>query len=479
MSPVTTPLPFPLAVGDVSGDRKIDFVTPQRVYTSVRNDPNNGYVVPFFKSPGAWTTAVVADFNGNGLADVIAGSSTDLDLDFLNGTGSVNMNPFTVATTGTVTELAAGDIDGDLVLDAVIALSSPSAADALAIAFGEVGGAPLTPSVIGSFGRVEQTATLRPGGGVDAISVIYRSVDPNDQTEQIALLAGSGERLPLAPFSLVVGSTSAVPFNVAAGSFTHGSNVDVVSLAGDSPSAVNGQFSSFRFWLLPASAAVSFSRPVFTDAISMDLHPVTLGASQRATAIMTSGDVDGDGASDVVAVMPYTMDPMESALVVATAKSDGNGGFTLAAASPIQLPFATAIDGEIALDDVDGDGALDLVLLTGQGTTRQVLVMWNDGKGGFAPASSLVVSATTDVPTDFGFAHVDTSGRAALVYVTHKSLVVARATDRTNVARTVVDATLGYATGVAGGDIDGDGVDDIAVADTPSLVLYKGTPVLR
>ena len=67
----------------------------------------------------------------------------------------------------------------------------------------------------------------------------------------------------------------------------------------------------------------------------------------------------------------------------------------------------------------------------------------------------------------------------AIAYVTRTSLVVTTIAADHKVTRDTIDATLNYGTGVAGGDIDGDGVDDLAVADTPSLVLYRGQPVLK
>ncbi len=479
--PLPLPAPFPLAIGDVSGDGKPDYVMSQYVLTSIKNDPNNGYAVAFYKSPGAWTSAAIADLDANGFPDVIAGSKSDLDLDFLNGTGTFALNPFTIPTSGTTSQFAVGDVDGDLIKDLIFAESSPGAEDQLAIVFGKAGAIPDPPISIGRFGRIDEATIFNPGAALDSIGIISHSADPNDHSARIALLAGSGDRLPLAPFALSTLSLTGVPFNVVTGSFAKGANVDVVALAGDVPASTSMPFSSFRFWLAPATGPAKFQLSAPSDPLPAALHPVAgIGKTQRAAALTASGDIDGDGATDVVSAMPYTTDDTTSVLVVAKPKSDGKGGWVMNVAAQIELPFPVAIDGELALADVDGDGALDAVILGGSAAAKTLLVMWNDGAGGFAVSRSTSVNAMGEQPTDFALVRVAAATLPAIAYVTRTSLIVAQiGADRATVTRETLDATLNYGTGVAGGDIDGDGVDDIAVADTPSLVLYRGQPALK
>lgn len=473
------PLPLPLAIADVSGDGKPDFVTPQLVLTSIKGDPNGGYAIAAYKTPGVWSAAATVDINADGHTDVVAGTSTDLDLDLFVGTGTFTMNPFTIPTFGTTAQLQVGDVDGDLVSDVVLAQGSPGAEDALAIVFGKPGAVPDAPTTAGRFGRIGQTVTVDLGAGVDAIGVIYYSTDTKDTAVRIALLSGSGDRLPLAPFALTTPmGTPGVPFGVVAGAFTRDANLDFVALAGDQPAMPNAPFSTFRLWTSVASAPAKFDTATPGDPIAGMLHPVGgLLTAQRAAALMTSGDVDGDGLDEVVALMPNKKDET-CALVIAKPKSAGAGAST-AFGDPIELPLAVGSDGELALLDMDGDGALDVVVLAGRDATRRLSVLWNDGHGGFSPARATDVADANDRPNDFGFVRVAAGARPAIAYVTRTTLVVAKVAPDHGVTRATLDTTLAYATGVAGGDVDGDGVDDLAVADTPSLVVYKGTAALK
>ena len=121
---------LPLSTGDLNGDGALDYVLARSILVSSIGAAVDGgaasvtYVTAFTKEQGTWTQAAIADFTGDGKPDVVAGSPFELDLDFFNGTGTTQLNPFTVTTSGPVDHFSVADLDGDLIADLTLALGS-------------------------------------------------------------------------------------------------------------------------------------------------------------------------------------------------------------------------------------------------------------------------------------------------------------------------------------------------------------------
>lgn len=105
-------------------------------------------------------------------------------------------------------------------------------------------------------------------------------------------------------------------------------------------------------------------------------------------------DVDGDAALDVV-VASYTL--TESAKAIAILSGDGAGGFDVSAVS-IVAP-ASGVNNSwqgLALADVTGDGFLDAVVTPNEHGREFVRVLPGDGEGNFEAAISFPAGDGTD-----------------------------------------------------------------------------------
>ncbi len=487
---------MPLAVGDLNADGAVDFVLPDFVMMSNLPSMGDGGAPPSFanaiyepvaaKSPGLWTQAAIADFNRDGALDIVAGSGSSLDLDYFNAGNA----PFSIPTDGPVAHFAVGDFDGDLYPDLVFSQSTSfgSGSDEIAIAYGQTGAPLQAPTNVGNFEGVVETRTFTflPGMLPQNLLVMSQTVDTKAaKTSSAALMQGSGDRQPLALFSLTQMATNGSPIAVVPGAFAQSAFPDVAAFAGQRPLGSNTRGAApYQLWAMhntqastmtPASFTSGGPGPDFDSAATPQVSSAT--EMTDAAVLLAAADFDHDGTPDVATILPFGVsDGSQSALYLATPQTTGA---PFAMAAPIALPFAISLEGQLAAIDVDVDGAPDLVLLTGDGAslTRQVIVLWNDGNGGFSASSTSVVNATGEIPQGFAPIQLAPTEPPALAYVTHLALQLAHVDAKGRSFKATPVAPLLLATGIVAADVDGDGVQDLAVADTENLVVFLGTAV--
>lgn len=189
-------------------------------------------------------------------------------------------------------------------------------------------------------------------------------------------------------------------------------------------------------------------------ALSNGAVDVLGDSSVRSVAL---GDVNGDGADDLV-VGTAAGQPIQIWL------SDGFRGF---GTSPMVVSDLGANEG-IALADFDGDGILDIVVANGGGTAD--VTYRGDGSGGFTTLTTLPDSSSQDVAVgDF-----DNDGNADAVFATDTGNPVYLGDGAGGMT---LHATLGSANslGVAVGQFNADARDDLAFANSggPSQVWLK------
>ncbi|MEI7893640.1 MAG: VCBS repeat-containing protein [Myxococcales bacterium] len=482
-------LPLALAVGDVNGDGKPDFIAPDAIYFSSISGTLTTY--HSLGNPSLdWSEAIIADMTKDGRPDIIAGSSQTLGIDYLLGTGSDSFNPFSIRTLSNVSRFAVGDFDGDLLPDLAFAEKDLSRKDysTLKIAFGQAGRPPLPPTVIGHFPTIVQTLPLRPPNRAADYLVVVSKQSTGVTSTSLALLAPNGDRQPLAPFPLPDQSVSTTPLprTVVPDVFTSSPYPDVAVISQD----VDDNFDPagpLRLWLMKSRGPAEFQPLAPGSSVSLD--PMTREADG---ALATSADLDGDGIPELVMVVPSRNGA--SLLHVARLQQ---GTFSVSPA--VEIPVAvSAIEGKIELADLDGDGLPDLLLSSGSDgyfgqAPPRVVVFWNNGKGGF-DLNPTDLAPTSELP--FGVAPIRVKANApqavAYVALTHNS-----DTDLFNVAVNVVQFTPKTRTlsstviwqgqevsavnpggDIVAADFNGDGVDDLAVAYASYRLLLLGVPAL-
>jgi hypothetical protein len=508
---------LPLAVGKLNNDGGLDYVDA----TSVRVS-KGGY------SPGAtasdafnivetangsdWTEAWIGDLNGNSRPDVVAATRDAAGIDFFNGTGSGVFNRFLVPTNGVVEHLTIGDFDGDLLgdiaYDDIVPLGKDNLRHTLSVAFGRPSGAPDLPVKMGVVKDLLQIASCNVAEfAVDATTdLAILAGNPGDPAARwrAGLSQGNAYRqlqVPLVSFSGGNVLVDSRPVASAIGAFDAASSHAGIAVVSDNPVAGNGDSLPASLWWLPAAgdAAVEspkasrnvelpayfVSSPLFTNLTPIDLdssgHASLLVAGAAADCsdpnacvaagallvthldskagkfaalddvhpledrwfhlLLRTGDINNDQKQDVVSIQihldaTYTYFDVWRAVVLL---NDGNGKLML----PVQIYPPAGVNAEdagapidLALVNVDGleDKEIALLVRT-DGSTRTEVHLLDWTPKGAIPVTDL---------------HPPKDGH----YDRHLSFDAARA--------------------IAGGDFDGDGVDDLAIAEAGGVRLLKG-----
>jgi hypothetical protein len=362
----------------------------------VLSEPGLSAGVTREQAPAPWSEALVADFNGDGLLDVLAVGPASRSLDYYLSAQSGFFNALNVPIAGVASRLAAGDFDGDSVVDVAFALGEEgesgqsSAADAVFIAFGGKASSPGVPLRVGELRGVRQITAgsyVFGGSGLDGADDLglVGALDEGGGA-LVALLLGNVARQPLSQL-LITGDPSLRPWAVVAGRFVGaegGAPLGLALLAGEQ--GEGGR--PYSFWLSSPSGGVTRFPPPEGDAIGgagTALPPAIGPAPPHGSPTryaagelpqMLAGDLDGDGVDEAAALVPQA----EGASLVIARVAEGAGGAAVLVADRLVEGLPRSILAGFA--DGDGDGAPDLVLLAPADESPNLTVYWNAG-GGF------------------------------------------------------------------------------------------------
>lgn len=220
----------------------------------------------------------------------------------------------------------------------------------------------------------------------------------------------------------------------------------------------------------------------FVSRSDFIVGPPRLYAGLYSTGVAV-GDFNGDGCTDIaVGDQPLDRYPLSE---VAVLLGDGAGGF--APRYGVPTPEASR---DIAVGDFNADGKQDLVAATvvvpeGDGTGAGVLL--GDGAGGFARAPGGIAKVTDDkgAPSGVALGDLNGDGRQDVASALGTRALVLRGDGHGGLSRPVAFPVGAHPFDVAVGDFNRDGMLDLATADyaqnSVSVLLNgpRAAPVLR
>jgi hypothetical protein len=468
---------WPTLAADFDGDGIADFVATNAVYLAT------GATTPLVHRadnplPEAWVDAVSGDFNRDGRVDFAAVSEGQVGIDVLLGDGAGLFNPIHSSSLGVVSSIATGDFDGDFT-DDIAVIEHAASTDQVSVAFGSGSGQPeplvtmLRAPEIRHFGAGYATQVYP-----DVITdLVVQTVTEDGAESMYVALNGTPERRMVAPFGITGSDAPFVPDVVLLGELVPGSDAqsDIV--------AISGAEDGGSMWLFEGARSVGMRQPTPDDAISLE-DALGEDAFSAECAVWAVGDVDGDGADEIVAVdnNDDCFDEDEAVDEARMAIIDPGGTHRV-----FELTDGRKMPLALELADLDADGDLDVVVVfrgeladdDGLTVGAGVTAYFNDG--GFDPErrSSVVGSGPGERgrPTAATVLNADSDPALEVAFLDGYDLFIADLReDATFAAGQTPSATLsvGFDVHAVTGDFDGDGVDDMAFSDEHQVDVVLG-----
>jgi hypothetical protein len=545
---------LPLALGRLNNDADLDYVNALGIYVSNATDTlgcpplPNGYCQAERSSGGGlWTEAKISDFNNNGRLDVAALSGGNAGIDFFNGTGTGVFNPFAIPTSGVPIGLAVGDFDGDFLPDLAFDSINPESdgvSHTLSIAFGHASGVPELPVSMGEITNLQQIVSGNlslfandAASDIVLVSGVPATFDSKGarmdagRDWKIGLAQGNGYRQLQAPLIFFAKKTidvAATPLASAIGLFdgdlastgATGPHADVAvvveRLKPKVPDATTMSAEQYcdiptALWLLPATGDAEIEPPADdSKAILISLSTTNPPVPERYLPVRDFVEtvpvhLDGGSAESLLiafpsydtCVLPLSASGAHGELLLARFDADGTPHLT----QLIKSVGANEFLIRVHVGDLDGDGIPDIAAVkagldldAGVVVETHVVVLRGDGKGSFEPPLTVPIEG---VPIDLALINTDGESDLELVVLSayanpvdlgselfvidwDKAAKGAASPFKTLLPRSggATDSTGGSVldrpTSMAGGDFDGDGVDDLAVAVAGGTRLFKG-----
>lgn len=507
---------LPLATGNLDGDEYPDFVfsteiklsTPDPLVTvdaGGAKPPKDaaGYRGVKARDQLRWTAARIGRFNDDDLPDVLVSFTSSLDVDVMGNAGGGRFTPFTVRSEQTVRAITSGDFDGDRIEDVAFFQSAgelgTDSEATLTLAFGSAVGGPEAPRTAGKFKYGSAISALRGANGADDLAVVQITPAAGTlPTTSIAVLLGNGGRQQVSPLFMndpVAGSDRVwQPASFSVGAFTAKDTNAIIAMAtgfrlraGDKGSGlVPYDFLTAAWAAAPNKSALGGLDPFVKVAdlnsiVGFDQDAFKLGTRQlRLISAVGDIDVPKDGIDELVDIAPLAGENAVGVLVVHTQESKESSSAPVA-----KIADARVEEGDpVELVDLDRDGFLDLVYIIRIANKRTLSVLRGDGKGSFLPTP--ITSAGTSLADDaVAFAKLDTGLVTKLAVVTKSQLWLVDLGKDGALHPTDATSALGLNPGgvpdlvitdIVGGDINGDGVPDLAVAQGRAVRVILQEP---
>ncbi|MES2701542.1 MAG: FG-GAP-like repeat-containing protein [Bacteroidota bacterium] len=503
--------PNSVAIADIDGDGKTDMVVANLNSATVsvlRNTSSSGSI-----TSGSFATQVtyatgsnpynvaIGDIDGDGKPDLAvanAGSNTVSVLRNTSSSGSITSGSFaaqvTFATGTQPLSVAVGDIDGDgkpdlatanyassgtvsvlrntpLILPPAITSISPQAGNTGTSVTVTGTNFNTTPSNnIVFFGATQATVTAAGTTSLTAtvpVGATYQRVSVNNTALS---LAGYSQYpfLPTYDNSAYIPGTVNFAGKVDFTADTYAFSVAIGDIDGDGKPdlAVANPGSNTVFVYRNTSSSGSINSGSFATQVTF-----TTGTTPYSVAI---GDIDGDGKPDL-AVANYSSNTVSVYRNTSSSGSITMGSFATA------VTFTTGSNPIcVAIGDIDGDGKPDLAVANQSSNT--VSVLRNTGSSGSITSGSFATQVTFAIgaqPRSVAIGDIDGDGKPDLAVANQSSNTVSvlRNTSSSGSITTGSFAPhVTFGTGISPssvviGDIDGDAMPELAVANQGSSTV--------
>jgi hypothetical protein len=441
--------PEAVTIADVNGDGKNDIISSNDDGGDITVLLGNGdgtVTVPtvgFATGGYPRTPAVVGDFNGDGLQDIVI-SDDEYSFVYLQGYGDGTFrsaldyySPTSDNLNGYGITIASGDFNGDGLPDVVVGNCCDSTLG-VTVFLSRADGS-LQPGVnYGTGGNLEYVAVADFNGDT---KLDIAATDRSNGVVQIFLGNGDGTFATPNPFATDIGG-SPYPNGVVAGDFNHDGHVDLA--------VVNSNKGDVG--VLLGDGAGNFSTPT--------PYPI----SQYAYEI-TAADLNGDGYLDLL--VPLNSTPSNG---VAVLLADSTNPGTFKAESDVAIGFSRLYSA--AVGDLNGDGKVDLAVTVQDTSIGQgIAVALGNGDGTFQSAnlfSTTVQSSFWDSPWPayVKMFDLDNDGKLDLIYTNSEYATVGVMFGQGDGTFSVPTeyASGGYAYGLTLADVNGDGAMDVVTA---------------
>jgi RHS repeat-associated protein len=430
-----------------------------------------GEEFPVGSSPNS---VAVGDVNGDGALDAVTANRTSNNVSVLLGDGDGAFGPQTAYAAGAQPySVALGDLNGDNALDMVIANGD---SDNVSVFLGNGNGTfgPQTVFPVADGPYSVALGDLNSDGFLDVVTA-------NANSDSVSVLSGNGNGMFAVHADFAVGD---LPYSVALADVNSDGFLDAVT-ANDGSNNVSVLLGNGDGTFVPQATYATGGGPwsvalgdlngdLIPDMVTANFQSATMsvllgkGAGTFAPPVSYSGggqnrtsvaidDLDNDGALDVVIAGAASCCPWSSDVSVFR----GNGDGTLGPRAIFAVGFG---EGAVAFGDFTGDGVLDAVTANTARSSMSVLV--GNGDGAF------VDQAGYEAPDALSGALGDLNGDGALDMVTghlsgNKVSILLNNGDGTFGPRTTYTVGSGPYS-VALGDLNGDGALDVVAGNWSS-----------
>jgi hypothetical protein len=442
-----------LGVTDLDGDSISDLVTSAGLFLVTGVGP---WTVQMVAPAGtAYEGAQVVDLNGDEAPDVVAFRESQPDAEVLINAGGA-FNRFVIATSDPVLRLAPGDFDGDLTQDiAIVELDSSGDAPVytVSVSFGQFHGPPgprVTMDRFAGIAGLVSASVVGVAGDLDAVDDLI-VVEALSDAMQATVLFGSGARAMTSPLILVGDLGPESPESLVVGELDGTGGLDLFT--------VGGKRTAFLFSGDGAGGFELAAQAPWPGDFTID------------DALWTSGDVDGDGVSEIAAAERNERGGVTTNQVVLFTPDPA-----AIDASVLAEPDTFTGAHSIELADLDGDLDLDLLVAfdTLDDEEGSLQVGWNDGSsiteleplpGGDGCIAAVPIVLDGDAQPELlalcRFGEVGPQGLKRFELrrfdaVEPETMVVA--------SEPLGEASGGRSTRLLTGDLDGDGLLDVVVS---------------